>query len=106
MDSSTFMDRVNPECIINNDYIMLIISKLRQAIYEFLLHRKFSNEEDDADDEYNEEFDLTRYLKLIGQEHIAVVTKELECAGWSTLLAYGNTCLFIYLGDRPARCRE
>lgn len=106
MDSSSFLDRVNPACIINNDYIVLVLSKLRKDIYEFLLRRKFNNDEDDADDEYNEEFDLTRYLNIIGHEHITVVTKELECAGWSTLLAYGNTCLFIYLGDRPARCRE
>ena len=107
MDSSSFLSGIVPSSILSNDYISLVISKLRREIYEFLLRRKFdtSDSDNENEDEYNNEFDLTKYLRIIGQEHIQVVISELESVGWSTFLAYGNTCLFIYIGEQPARCR-
>lgn len=102
MDSSSFLERISPNSISVEVYTEMVLCKLRRDIYEFLLRRKLDCE-DEAEDEYNEEFDLTKYLRLITNEDIEIVISELQCAGWKTALAYGNTCLFIYVGDQPAR---
>jgi len=104
MDSSTFISKISHSSIRNSDYIDFVVCKLRRDIYEFLIRRKFDCE-DQPEDEYNEEFDLTKYLRIINFEHIEVVISEIEHSGWKISLAYGDTCLFIYVGEQPARCR-
>ena len=104
MDSSVFRESIKPALINGQDYIAITLDKLRWDIYEFLIRRKFTNEFEE--DEYNEEFDITKYLTIVDFEHIETVMKDLKKSGWKTFLAYGHTCMFIYLGDQPARCRQ
>lgn len=104
MDSSTFISKISHSSILHSDYIDFVVCKLRRDIYEFLIRRKFDCE-DQPEDEYNEEFDLTKYLRIINFEHMKVVISEIEHSGWKTSLAYGDTCLFIYVGEQPVRCR-
>jgi len=103
MDVSTFLVQASPSSIHAGAYTAMVISKLRRDIYEFLIRRK--SEFNESEDEYNEEFDLTKYLRIVDHENIEVVISELESIGWKTELAYGNTCLFIYVGEQPAKCR-
>lgn len=103
MDTSTFLAQVSPSCILASNYTEMVLSRLRREICEFLNHRKFTF--DDPEDEYNDEFDLTKYLRIVDQENIDVVISELKMAGWKTEMAYGNTCVFIYIGEQPAKCR-
>ena len=104
MDSQTFIARVRPDTITKTEGVDMILNKLRADIHAFLLQRKIENEFDE--DAYNCEMDITKYISVIDYDHIETVVVELETAGWATHLAYGGTCLFIYLGEAPARCRH
>ena len=105
MDSTTFLSKISPSSIGHGDYIEYVVCKLRRDIYEFLIRRKFDCE-NEPEDEYNEEFDLTKYLRIINFENVEVVISELEHCGWKTVLAYGDTCIFIFVGEQPARCQR
>lgn len=97
MDEDTFQTLITQSNISNKEALFraTILDELRLNIYTFLISRE--TEEDD--------FDLTKYIEKLGDIlYIDPVLNALKAAGWKYTISFGDTALFVYTGDRPARC--
>lgn len=98
MDEQTFISTVMPDIIeATRDelYVDIVLDQLRWDIYEHLVSR-----------ESEESFlDLTKYIEKLGDvEALDSVFECLRLMGWKVDLSFGNTGVFIYLGDKPKSC--
>ena len=91
MDKETFVMKVKN--ITPDSYKELLLSKLREEVYAFLLSRK-------DEDEYYDFFSKTDLEK----ELISVITEELEQAGWKQQIGFGGSALFVFTDEVPKTC--
>ena len=98
MDEQTFIETVMPDVIEANKeelYVDIVLDQLRWDIYEHLVSR-----------ESEEEFlDITKYIDKLGDvEAFDSIFECLRLMGWKVDFSFGNTGVFIYLGDKPKSC--
>jgi predicted house-cleaning noncanonical NTP pyrophosphatase (MazG superfamily) len=91
MDKETFVMKIGN--ITVDSYKELLLSKLREEVYAFLLSRK-------DEDEYYDFFSKTDLEK----ELISVITEELEQGGWKHQIGFGGSALFVFTNEVPKTC--
>ena len=98
MDEQTFIETVIPKTIEENKeelFIDTVLDQLRWDIYEHLISRE-------SEQEY---LSLDKYIEKIGDiEQLECIFETLRLLGWKVDLSFGNTGVFIYLGDKPKCC--
>ena len=86
----------------NQLYYIKVLKELRQTISHHVL-RSLTYDEYFAIDVFFE-----KYQKYISPAQIVEMVKllreELEALGWKTQLSFGDTGLFIFIGDKPRGC--
>lgn len=100
-DSQSKLMEKFPECIkvssdidniLNKEYYTFVVNKLREEVYISILKKDMYYSLDS--------FQYYDHQKI--KEMTELIMDELNKLGWKTLLAYGNTALFVYHGDKPA----
>lgn len=77
----------------NNLFNNMIMSVIREDIYNLLISRK----------DENEYVDLDKYYSKYGKNstNINKIIDELSELGWKTKLSFGDTGLFIFSTENP-----